>query len=166
MRQRVAIARASAPSLDLLLLDGLARRRATRRGCRTSAHRLALHRHHPLCDARHRRGHLPRNAPTYSSPHPGRVQAQIDVPFGRLRGPEVKRDPRFLDLRDGDRGPARRQRGLTQALHRQESPDDTPDSYAIITSCARSRRTSWSTGGSRVLTVACEMNITSARSPR
>jgi hypothetical protein len=24
----------------------------------------------------------------------------IDVPFDRNRGPQVKRDPRFLDLRD------------------------------------------------------------------
>jgi hypothetical protein len=28
------------------------------------------------------------------------VRTEIDVPFGRSRGPEVKRDERFLDLRD------------------------------------------------------------------
>ncbi|MCU1352033.1 MAG: hypothetical protein JWM05_1242, partial [Acidimicrobiales bacterium] len=30
----------------------------------------------------------------------GRVAAEIEVPFGTVRGPMVKRDPRFLDLRD------------------------------------------------------------------
>lgn len=34
------------------------------------------------------------------TPRPGRVATVIDVPFGRDRGPTVKRDPRFLDLRD------------------------------------------------------------------
>jgi NitT/TauT family transport system ATP-binding protein len=34
------------------------------------------------------------------SSHPGRVVDEIEVPFGTSRGPEVKRDLRFLDLRD------------------------------------------------------------------
>ena len=34
------------------------------------------------------------------SPGPGRVAEEIDVPFGEQPGPVVKRDPRFLDLRD------------------------------------------------------------------
>jgi len=34
------------------------------------------------------------------SSHPGRVAAQIAVPFGRARGHAVRRDDRFLDLRD------------------------------------------------------------------
>jgi NitT/TauT family transport system ATP-binding protein len=34
------------------------------------------------------------------SSHPGRIVDDIAVPFGRDRGPEVRRDPRFLDLRD------------------------------------------------------------------
>jgi hypothetical protein len=34
------------------------------------------------------------------SSHPGRVIAEIDVPFGGGRGPDIKRDVRFLDLRD------------------------------------------------------------------
>ena len=29
-----------------------------------------------------------------------RVTEVIDVPFGRSRGPSIKRDPRYLDLRD------------------------------------------------------------------
>ena len=32
--------------------------------------------------------------------NPGRVRTIIDVPFGASRGPAVKRDRRFLDLRD------------------------------------------------------------------
>jgi hypothetical protein len=31
---------------------------------------------------------------------PGRVAEVVEVPFGPDRGPLVKRDPRFLDLRD------------------------------------------------------------------
>jgi NitT/TauT family transport system ATP-binding protein len=31
---------------------------------------------------------------------PGRVAEVIEVPFGAERGPTIKRDPRFLDLRD------------------------------------------------------------------
>jgi NitT/TauT family transport system ATP-binding protein len=31
---------------------------------------------------------------------PGRVAAEVDIPFGHDRGPNIKRDPRFLDLRD------------------------------------------------------------------
>jgi NitT/TauT family transport system ATP-binding protein len=34
------------------------------------------------------------------TPRPGRVTEVIDVPFGRTRGPSIKRDPRYLDLRD------------------------------------------------------------------
>ncbi|MGH8910252.1 MAG: ABC transporter ATP-binding protein [Egibacteraceae bacterium] len=32
--------------------------------------------------------------------HPGRIAAEIAVPFGRSRSPAVRRDDRFLDLRD------------------------------------------------------------------
>ncbi|HEX5588446.1 MAG TPA: ABC transporter ATP-binding protein, partial [Acidimicrobiia bacterium] len=32
--------------------------------------------------------------------HPGRVIAEIDVPFGAGHGAEVTRDARYLDLRD------------------------------------------------------------------
>ena len=34
------------------------------------------------------------------SSHPGRVIEDISVPFGANRGPGVRRDQRFLDLRD------------------------------------------------------------------
>ncbi len=34
------------------------------------------------------------------SAHPGRVAAEIVVPLGRSRGAAVRRDDRFLDLRD------------------------------------------------------------------
>ena len=34
------------------------------------------------------------------SARPGRVAAEIEVPFGSARGPDVQRDARFLDLRD------------------------------------------------------------------
>ena len=34
------------------------------------------------------------------APRPGRVAEIVDVPFGTSRGPGIKRDPRFLDLRD------------------------------------------------------------------
>jgi NitT/TauT family transport system ATP-binding protein len=31
---------------------------------------------------------------------PGRIAEEVVVPFGANRGPDIKRDPRFLDLRD------------------------------------------------------------------
>ena len=34
------------------------------------------------------------------SARPGRIAEQIEIPFGRARGPHVRRDPRFLDVRD------------------------------------------------------------------
>jgi NitT/TauT family transport system ATP-binding protein len=34
------------------------------------------------------------------SSRPGRVAEVVDVPFGRARGPEIRRDPRFLALED------------------------------------------------------------------
>ena len=34
------------------------------------------------------------------SARPGRIAEEVDVPFGAVRGPLIKRDPRFLDLRD------------------------------------------------------------------
>lgn len=38
------------------------------------------------------------------SSHPGRVRREIAVPFGSERGLELRRDPRFLDLRDEIQG--------------------------------------------------------------
>jgi len=34
------------------------------------------------------------------SARPGTVRERIDIPFGRGRGPELKRDPRFQKLED------------------------------------------------------------------
>ena len=34
------------------------------------------------------------------SSHPGRIRREIAVPFGLERSPSIRRDPRFLDLRD------------------------------------------------------------------
>ena len=38
------------------------------------------------------------------SSHPGRVKREIEVPFGAERDPAIRRDERFLDLRDEIRG--------------------------------------------------------------
>ncbi len=38
------------------------------------------------------------------SSHPGRVKREIVLPFGDERGPALRRDPRFLDLRDEIQG--------------------------------------------------------------
>jgi NitT/TauT family transport system ATP-binding protein len=104
MRQRVAIARALAPEPDVLLLDEpfAALDAQTRR-----------HLQDFLLSVWHRTGatilmvtHDVEEAVYLSSriyvlqARPGRVAEVIDVPFGADRGPDVKRDPRFLDLRE------------------------------------------------------------------
>jgi NitT/TauT family transport system ATP-binding protein len=38
------------------------------------------------------------------SSHPGRVKREIEVPFGTERGPSIRREESFLDLRDEIRG--------------------------------------------------------------
>jgi ABC-type nitrate/sulfonate/bicarbonate transport system ATPase subunit len=104
MRQRVAIARALAPEPDVLLLDEPfgALDAQTRRALhdftltvwqRTGATVLMVT--HDVEEA----VYLAQRVVVMSS-HPGRVVEDIGVPFGRDRGPEVRRDPRFLDLRD------------------------------------------------------------------
>ena len=104
MRQRVAIARALAPGPDILLLDEPfgALDAQTRR----AMHEFLLHvRHSTGCTVlmvTHDVGeaiYLSQRVYVLSA-RPGRVAAEIDVPFGRGRGPDIQRDPRFLDLRD------------------------------------------------------------------
>jgi len=104
MRQRVAIARALGPTPDILLLDEPfgALDAQTRRAMQDFLHTVwrrtgttILFVTHDIDEALY----LAQRVYVFSS-HPGRVQATIEVPFGSSRGPGVKRDPRFLDLRD------------------------------------------------------------------
>jgi NitT/TauT family transport system ATP-binding protein len=104
MRQRVAIARALAPAPDILLLDEPfgALDAQTRRSMQEFLHTVwrrtgstILFVTHDIDEALY----LGERVYVFAS-HPGRVRTIIDVPFGASRGPAVKRDPRFLDLRD------------------------------------------------------------------
>jgi ABC-type nitrate/sulfonate/bicarbonate transport system ATPase subunit len=104
MRQRVAIARALVTEPDLLLLDEpfAALDPQTRQSLHEFLH-LVWHRTgatvvlvtHDVGEA----VFLSERVVVLSS-RPGRVHETIDVPFGRSRGPDVRRDPRFLDLVD------------------------------------------------------------------
>lgn len=104
MRQRVAIARALAPEPDVLLLDEPfgALDAQTKKVMqdflltvwqRTGATILLVT--HDVEEAIY----LSQQVYVLKS-RPGRVEALIDIPFGANRGPDIRRDPRFLDLRD------------------------------------------------------------------
>jgi NitT/TauT family transport system ATP-binding protein len=104
MRQRVAIARALAPEPDVLLLDEpfgsldaqtkkVMQDFLLRVWQRTGATILMVT--HDVEEAIYLSQRI-----YVLTPRPGRVTDVIDVPFGRSRGPSIKRDPRFLDLRD------------------------------------------------------------------
>ena len=104
MRQRVAIARALAPEPDMLLLDEPfgALDAQTKQVLqdflltvwqRTGATILMVT--HDVDEAVYLSGRV-----YVFSSRPGRVAEEIEVPFGAQRGPLVRRDPRFLDLRD------------------------------------------------------------------
>ena len=104
MRQRVAIARALAPRPDVLLLDepfGALDAQTKRvmqdfllevwRGIGTTILMVT----HDVEEAVYLSGRV-----YVLTSHPGRVAAEVPVPLPAARGPEVKRDPLFLDLRD------------------------------------------------------------------
>src|SRR6476646_8339324 len=104
MRQRVAIARALAPEPDMLLLDEPfgALDAETKRHMqdflltiwqRTRTTILMVT--HDVEEAIYLSQRI-----YVMAARPGRMAAEILVPFGSSRGPSVKRDPRFLDLRD------------------------------------------------------------------
>ncbi|MDY7103054.1 MAG: ABC transporter ATP-binding protein [Actinomycetota bacterium] len=104
MRQRVAIARALAPEPDVLLLDEPfgALDAQTKKAMqdflltvwrRTTTTILMVT--HDVEESIY----LSQRIYVLES-RPGRVDTVVDVPFGNNRGPTVKRDARFLDLRD------------------------------------------------------------------
>ena len=104
MRQRVAIARALAPAPDVLLLDepfgalDAQTKRAMQDFLLTVWHRTQatiLLVTHDVEEA----VYLSQRVYVLSAA-PGRVAAEIEIPFGRDRGVKTRRDPRFLDLRD------------------------------------------------------------------
>jgi NitT/TauT family transport system ATP-binding protein len=104
MRQRVAIARALAPEPDILLLDepfgalDAQTRRSMQDFLLTVWRRTAstvLFVTHDISEAIY----LGERVVVLAS-HPGRVIADIDVPFGAGQDSGITRDPRYLDLRD------------------------------------------------------------------
>jgi ABC-type nitrate/sulfonate/bicarbonate transport system ATPase subunit len=104
MRQRVAIARALGPEPDVLLLDEPfgALDAQTRLSMQEFAHTMWQRTGTTILLVTHdveEALYLSQRIVVLSS-HPGRVITEIDVPFGTSRGPDVKRDTRFLDLRD------------------------------------------------------------------
>jgi len=104
MRQRVAIARALAPEPDILLLDepfgalDAQTKRTMQDFLLTIWHRTGttiLMVTHDIEEAIYLSQRI-----YVMAARPGRISAEIHVPFGTTRGPSIKRDPRFLDLRD------------------------------------------------------------------
>jgi ABC-type nitrate/sulfonate/bicarbonate transport system ATPase subunit len=104
MRQRVAIARALAPEPDVLLLDepfgalDAQTRRAMQDFLLTVWRRTqstVVFVTHDIPEAIY----LGSRVVALAS-HPGRVIADIDVPFGAGHDSRITRDPRYLDLRD------------------------------------------------------------------
>jgi NitT/TauT family transport system ATP-binding protein len=104
MRQRVAIARALAPEPDVLLLDEPfgALDAQTKKAmqdflltvwARTGTTILMVT--HDVEESIYLSQRI-----YVLEARPGRVGAVVDVPFGASRGPSIKRDARFLDLRD------------------------------------------------------------------
>jgi len=104
MRQRVAIARALAPEPDVLLLDEPfgALDAQTRRAMQDFLLKVWQRTRSTVVFVTHdipEAIYLGSRVVVLAS-HPGRVIADIDVPFGPGHGPGITRDPRYLDLRD------------------------------------------------------------------
>jgi NitT/TauT family transport system ATP-binding protein len=104
MKQRVAIARALAPQPDVLLLDepfgalDAQTKRHLQDFLLTIWHHLGatiLMVTHDVDEAIYLSSRV-----YVMSARPGRISEEVIVPFTRSRGPEIKRDRRFLDLRD------------------------------------------------------------------
>jgi NitT/TauT family transport system ATP-binding protein len=104
MRQRVAIARALVTEPDVLLLDepfgalDLQTRHSLHGFLRQVWHRTGatvLMVTHDVGEAIYLSERL-----VVLTSRPGRVDEVIDVPFGRARGPEIRRDSRFLAIED------------------------------------------------------------------
>ena len=104
MKQRVAIARALAPEPDLLLLDepfgalDAQTKRHLQDFLLTIWKQLGatiLMVTHDVDEAIYLSSRV-----YVMSARPGRIAEEVEVPFGRSRGAAIKRDPRFLDLRD------------------------------------------------------------------
>jgi NitT/TauT family transport system ATP-binding protein len=104
MRQRVAIARALAPEPDVLLLDepfgalDAQTKRHLQDFLLTVWQRLGatiLMVTHDVDEAIYLSSRV-----YVMSARPGRIAEEVVVPFADGRGPSIKRDPRFLDLRD------------------------------------------------------------------
>ncbi len=104
MRQRVAIARALVTEPDVLLLDEPfgALDAQTRQSLHEFLRQVWQRTGATVLMVTHDVGeavYLSERVVLLSS-RPGRVTEVVDVPFGRSRGPEIRRDPRFLALED------------------------------------------------------------------
>jgi NitT/TauT family transport system ATP-binding protein len=104
MRQRVAIARALVTAPDVLLLDEPfgALDAQTRQSLHEFLRQVWQRTGATVLMVTHDVGeavYLSERVVLLSS-RPGRVTEVVDVPFGRSRGPEIRRDPRFLALED------------------------------------------------------------------
>jgi NitT/TauT family transport system ATP-binding protein len=104
MRQRVAIARSLVTEPDLLLLDEPfgALDLQTRRSLHEFLHTVWERTGATVVMVTHDVGeavYLSEQVVVLTE-RPGRVAEHIDVPFGRSRGPAIRRDPKFIALED------------------------------------------------------------------